>query len=128
MHCDLLGTIDMREYGGRVPKPTGDQAQHASANADVEEKRDKSKGHKALSIFKSQHWSSTNTEENGWEQLESLISLDYSWFSTSACLRVIWALSWSRVRAGVEGRDAEEGELCIVGRGQVLKKTVDEGR
>lgn len=34
---------------------------------------------------------------------------------------------WSRARVGVEERDAEEWELWIAGRGQVLKKTLDEG-
>lgn len=40
---------------------------------------------------------------------------------------MFWALSWSRVRAGVEETDADKWELCIVGRDQVLKKTVDGG-
>lgn len=38
MHCELLGTINVREYGSRAPKPTGDQAQHTFASAEAEEK------------------------------------------------------------------------------------------
>lgn len=43
MHCEPLGTINVREYGGRAPQSTGVRVQHAFASADVEEQRDKSK-------------------------------------------------------------------------------------
>lgn len=37
MHCEELGTLSVRERGHRAPKPTGHQAQHASATAEAEE-------------------------------------------------------------------------------------------
>lgn len=83
--------------------------------------RDKSEGNKALSIFQSQDWCSAKTEENSWEQLENFISLDYTWVCPSECLSVIWALSWSRVRAGEDGRDAEEWVVHCGKRSRVKK-------
>lgn len=43
MHCELLGTINVREYDGRAPQSTGVQAQRACASAGVEEQRGKPK-------------------------------------------------------------------------------------
>lgn len=83
--------------------------------------RDRSKGNKALSIFQSQNWCSTKTEKNSWEQLETLISLDHTWVCPSECLTVIWALSWNRVREGVDGRDAEEWVVHCGKRSSVKK-------
>lgn len=84
--------------------------------------RDKSEGNKALAILQSQHWCSAKTEENSWEQLENFISLDYTWDCPSECLSVIWALSWSRVRAGEDGRDAEEWVVHCGKRSRVKKE------
>lgn len=89
--------------------------------------RDKSKGHRALSVFKSQHWSNTNTEE----QLRAAGELHFSWLCLVSYFSAT-SLVWSEYFPGAERELEWKGEMlkcvsCILSEVVKLKSTVNEG-